>query len=541
MRLHLSPTNGLAAIVGLVGLATVPFAFQASGAQEAPAGGCERLTALSFEGNTRVATSTLVSGGTLNVASGQTLADLPPFCRVVGVSKPTSDSNINFEVWLPVTWNGKFVSSGEGGFAGTLNYTRAGLDGGVDEWIRRGYATASTDTGHRSTEPDWAIGHPERVVDYAHRSKHLVTVAAKGLITAFYGKPASRAYFNSCSNGGRQALMEVQRYPDDYDGVVAGAPWNYQSRSNAGFVWDAQTLSAPGAAIPASKLPAIHAAAIAACDASDGLADSLIENPAACMFDPSTLLCKSAENDACLTKKQVESLKRLYSGPKNPRTGAALFPGWARGSELGWARSVVATDVTNAARLGRTYFASLVFENSSWDYRTFDFDSHMALAESKIGAIADAASPDLSAARRRGVKIIQYHGWNDQTLQPAYSPEYYERVTAASGGAAKTQEYYRLFMVPGMAHCYSGPGANSFGGVGQQLPPARDALHDVQLALEQWVEKGIAPDRLIATKYLDDQPKTTKITFTRTLCPYPSVARYTGKGDPNKAESFVCR
>ena len=499
---------------------------------------CGSLTRLTFEGNTTITSATVVSSGTLAASERQTLNNLPPFCRVIGVSKPTSDSHINFEVWLPAnSWNGKFLSSGEGGYAGTLNYTRSGLDGGLDELIRRGYASASTDTGHLSSDPNWAIGHPEKIIDYLHRSKHLVTVAAKGVIAAYYGKPADRSYFNSCSNGGRQALMEAQRYPDDYDGFVVGAPWNYQSHSNAGFVWDAQTLSAPGAAIPASKLPAINAAVLAACDAKDGLADQVIEDPAKCAFHPETLLCKGAESDACLTQAQITALNKLYEGPKHPRTGASIFPGWARGSELGWTRLV---ESGNLGSLGRAYFGNLVFQKPDWDARTFNFDSDLALAESKIGALGDSNNPDLSAAKRRGVKLIQYHGWNDATLQPAYSPAYYERVTAAMGGPDKTRDFYRLFMVPGMSHCYNGPGANSFGAVGQHIPPVRDALHDIQTALENWVEKGVAPDRLIATKFVDDSASSSQVKFTRTLCPYPSVAKYNPSADPNDAKSFTC-
>jgi hypothetical protein len=528
-----------------VGAATIAFVAIAGvsvkgqpGLKAAGTAECGDLTKLRFEGNTTITSATLTPAGTFITPTGQTLTRLPAFCRVVGVSRPTGDSQINFEVWLPAgSWNGKFLSSGEGGYAGTLNYTRSGLDGGLDELIRRGYATASTDTGHLASDANWAIGHPEKIIDYAHRSKHLVTVAAKGLIAAFYGRPASRSYFNSCSNGGRQALMEVQRYPEDYDGVVVGAPWNYQSRSNAGFVWDAQTLSAPGAAIPASKLPAINRAAIAACDRTDGLADGLIEDPGSCSFDPAALLCKGAESDSCLTEPQAVALKKLYDGPKDPRTGASIFPGWARGSELGWTRFVASGNLTN---LGRAYFGNLVFQKPDWDFRTFDFDKDLSLAESKIATLADAVNPDLSAAKRRGVKIIQYHGWNDQTLQPAYSPVYYERVMTAMGGPDKTRDFYRLFMVPGMAHCYSGPGANSFGAVGQQIPPSRDALHDIQTALEKWVEDGVAPDVLVATKYTDDAPVTTTVKFTRRLCPYPSIARYKGSGDPNDAGSFVC-
>ena len=532
--------SALAAGGATIGIVSLSMAIAVAGqAPSTPSGAkteCGDLTKLTFEGNTTIATATSVAGGTLVTPAGQTLKGLPAFCRVTGVSKPSSDSNINFEVWLPSSsWNGKFLSSGEGGYAGTLNYTRSGLDGGMDELIRRGYASASTDTGHAATDTSWSIGHPDKVIDYAYRSKHLVTVAAKGLIAAFYGRPATRSYFNSCSNGGRQGLMEVQRYPADYDGVVVGAPWNYQSHSNAGFVWDAQVLSAPGAAISAAKLPAIHAAALAACDAKDGLADGVIEDPSRCTFDPATIMCKGAETDACLTEPQVGALKKLYDGPRNPRTGAQIFPGWARGSELGWARSVVSANVTN---LGQTYFARLVFQNPAWDYRTFNFDSDMSVAESKVGKLADAIDPDLSAARRRGVKIVQYHGWDEQTLQPGNSPDYYRRVVAAMG-AGNTEDFYRLFMVPGMTHCYFGAGASSFGGVGQQIPPTRDALHDIQAALEQWVEHGTAPNTLIATKYVDEAAQSTTVKLTRTLCPHPLVAHYKS-GNPNDAASFVC-
>src|SRR5262245_10762125 len=256
-------------------LLAVRLAAQAGTSKPSPdKAACAALTKQTFEGGTTITSATLVDTGSLATSPRQTLTSLPVFCRVAGVSRPTADSSINFEVWLPSdSSNATFLSSGEGGYAGTLNYTRSGLDGGLDELIRRGYASASTDTGHLSSDSNWAIGHPERVIDYLHRAKHLVTVAAKGVVAAYYGKPADRSYFNSCSNGGRQALMEAQRYPDDYDGFVVGAPWNYQSHSNAGFVWDAQTLSAPGAAIPPAKLPAINAAVLAACDANDGLAD----------------------------------------------------------------------------------------------------------------------------------------------------------------------------------------------------------------------------------------------------------------------------
>ncbi|HWZ74776.1 MAG TPA: DUF6351 family protein [Casimicrobiaceae bacterium] len=499
---------------------------------------CGSLANLTFEGNTTISAATLVTSGTLVTPANQTLTNLPAFCRVQALSKPSSDSNIYFEVWLPqTTWNGKFLSSGEGGYAGALNYTRLGLDGGLDELLRRGYATASTDTGHVSSNTFWAIGHPEKAIDYLYRSKHLVTVAAKGLVAAYYGQAPTHSYFNSCSNGGRQGLMEIQRYPEDYDGVVVGAPWNFQSHSNAGFVWNAQALIAPGAAIAPAKLPAITAAVLAACDANDGLVDGVIANPQACSFNPATLLCQGAETNACLTQPQLTALQQIYQGPRNPRTGAEIFPGFMIGAEAGWSGLV---NNVNGTGLEQGYFPNLTFENPSWDFRTFNFDSDMAFADAKVGVLGNSTQLDLSTARNRGVKVIQYHGWNDQTLQPAYSPEYYNQVASVMGGTAATQGFYRLFMVPGMTHCYFGPGATSFGGVGQQIPPVRDATHDVQTALEAWVEHGVAPGQLIATKYTDDAAATRTILLTRPLCVYPSVPRYNGTGNSNDAANFSC-
>jgi feruloyl esterase len=534
--MHMKSVASLLAVLGaLAAGSAAPGANQAPTAAAAtPRLSCADLGRLTFEGNTTVTTATTVSGGALTLPAGQSIGPLPEFCRVVGVSKPTADSHINFEVWLPVNgWNGKFLSSGEGGFVGVLNYTRGGLDGGLDELLRRGYATASTDTGHVNTDEFWAIGHPERVADYAYRSKHLVTVAAKGLISAFYGKPPDKSYFNSCSNGGRQGLIELQRYPADYDGVVVGAPWAFQSRSSAGIVWSAQVLAAPGASIPESKLPAIEAAALARCDKIDGLADGLIEDPRRCQFDPSELLCKAGDSNSCLTQPQVDAVKKLYAGPSNPRTGEKIFPGWTPGSEGGW-KSV------GTSALPRGYFGNLVFENKQWDFKSFDFDKDMATADAKIGRIANAISTDFSAAKARGAKVIMYHGWNDAVLQPAYTPQYYEQIAAVNGGIDKTQDFMRLFMVPGMGHCYAGPGANSFGGVGQQITPVRDGTHDVQVALEAWVEKGVAPSHIVATKFADDAPATRTIKFTRVLCPYPQVSKYKGSGSQTDATNFQC-
>ena len=500
---------------------------------------CADLTRLTLENSTTITSASLVTSGSLAVSPTTTLSKLPAFCRVQGISKPSADSNIAFEVWLPepANWNQKFLSSGEGGFAGTLNYTRNGLDGGLDELVRRGYATASTDTGHVSSDTWWAVGHPEKATDYLYRAKHVVTVAAKGVIARYYGRPPSHSYFSSCSNGGRQGLLEAQRYPDDFDGFVIGAPWNFQSHSNTGFVWNTRALSEPGAAIPPEKLPAINKAVLSACDADDGLADGVIADPHQCKFNPATLACKGEETNECLTQPQLAALQKIYQGPKNPRTGEAIFPGFAMGGETGWTGLVSNRSATG---LPNGYFANLVSEDPKWDFRSFNFDSDMAKADEKIGKLGNAISTDYSAADRRGVKIIQYHGWNDQTLQPAYSPEYYDQVAKANGGVAATRNFYRLYMVPGMTHCYGGPGATSFGAVGQQIPPARDATHDIQTSLENWVERGVAPGQLVATKFTDDKAETRSVKLTRPLCVYPGVPRYKGAGDPNDAANFAC-
>lgn len=524
----------LAGVVGLAAQAPAP-----RPAAAGPAADCSALKGRTFDNGTSIVNSTLVTGGTLRISDTVTVASLPDFCRVQGVSKPSADSDIRFEVWLPqpAAWNRKFLSTGEGGFAGQLNYQRNGLDSAMDEQLRRGYATASTDTGHVATEQWWAIGHPEKVTDYLYRAKHVTTVAAKAIIATYYGQAPSHSYFNSCSNGGRQGLIEAQRYPDDFDGLIIGAPWNFQSHSNAGFIWNAQALAAPGAAIPAEKLPAIAAAVVAACDKNDGLADGVVADPGRCTFDPRSLACSGADGDACLTPPQVAALQKIYDGPRNPRTGESVFPGFARGSEAGWTGMVRPT--TAGAGL-LVYFSNLVYRNPEWDLRSFNFDSDMAHTDQTIGRLGNATSTDYAAAIRRGVKIIQYHGWNDQTLQPAYSPMYYDELVKANGGLEQTQGFYRLFMVPGLNHCSGGIGASNFGGVGQQIPPVRDAAHDLQVALENWVERGSAPTQFIGTKFTDNQATTKTVQYTRPVCLYPTVPRYKGTGDPNDAASFSC-
>jgi feruloyl esterase len=521
------------------GLAILCFSLGSSRVSAAaePVRQCSELADLKFEGNTSVAKAELVSDGMIAKASPQSIPDLPELCRVIGVSKPTEDSNINFEVWLPTkTWNGRFLSAGEGAFAGYINYARDGQDGTLIENVKRGYATASTDTGHVITDEFWAIGHRERVIDFGYRAKHLVTVAAKGLIAAFYGKGPDFSYHNSCSTGGRQGLIEMQRYPDDFDGFVVGSPASFLTNQYTYRAWMAQLLLAPGTeSFTPVKLATIQAAAAAACDKLDGAPDGLIEDPRKCNFDPSVLLCTGDVNDKCLTPQQVDLTKKLYGTLLSPTTGKEIYPGFTRGGEDGWTQ-FTAFNIP----LALSFFRGMVHEDKNWTFEKFDVDKDLAVATERLGSIVNANGTDYSAAKARGIKAIMYHGWSDPVIQPQYTVQLYEKIAEANGGIDKTKDYLRLFMVPGMAHCGFGSGATSFGGVWQQIPPVRDAKHDVQTALEQWVEKGIAPDHLVASKFADDKSTTREVTSTHLLCSYPQVAKYKGEGDPKDAANFAC-
>jgi feruloyl esterase len=441
---------------------------------------------------------------------------------VAGGIKPSSDSDIQFEVWMPAAgWNGKFQGIGNGGFAGSIGY------GQLATALRRGYATASTDTGHRggATDASWALGHPERVVDFGHRAIHETAVAAKAAIAAFYGGGPKRSYFNSCSNGGRQALMEAQRYPGDYDGIIAGAPANYWTHLIANSIWVANAMSEPGAHIPPAKLPAIEAAALASCDAKDGVQDGIIDSPDKCGFQAASLLCKGAESDQCLTQAQVTGLEKILGGIRGAK--GRIYPGYVVGGMTGqggwndWITGGV-PGRSLAFAFGNGFFANVVHEDKAWDYRTFDPDRDTKKGDDKLAAILNATDPDLSKFRARGGKLILYHGWSDAAITPLNAIDYYKSVKDPAG-------FVRLFMVPGLQHCVGGPGVTDFG---QGAPGASgDALHDVNAALEKWVEAGVAPAQIVAKK---DRK-------TRPICPYPQVATYRGTGSTDEAASFVCK
>jgi feruloyl esterase len=374
-------------------------------------------------------------------------------------------------------------------------------------------------------------------------------VKAKAILHAFYGEDPKRSYFSSCSNGGRQALMEAQRYPEDYDGIIAGAPANYWTHLLANAAWDnLALLGDKDSFIPPKKLPAIQAAALAACDALDGVKDGLIEDPRVCRFDPAVLACKGSDGADCLTAPQVAALAKIYAGPKNPRTGGQIFPGYPPGTENvpgGWIVWITPATPRSAFQFffGNSYFGQAVFEQPNWDFRKLDFASDVALADHKAGAVIDSTNPDLRSFRAHGGKLIQYHGWGDAAISPLSSIAYYESVRAflakypdARADASKpVQDFYRLFLVPGMGHCGGGIGPNTFGIGGGALPADPD--RDVEAALERWVEKGVAPERLIGAGKAPEDPARS---LTRPLCVYPQVARYKGAGDPYDAANFEC-
>ena len=422
---------------------------------------------------------------------------LPAFCRISATLRPVADSEIKIEVWLPASnWNGSLQSVGNGAWAGTVSYPAMATA------LAAGYATASTDTGHAGNNADFITGHPERVVDFAYRAVHEMTVAAKVIVSGYYGSPAKHSYWNGCSTGGRQAFAEVQRYPEDYDGIIAGAPANYVTRLQGMQVWAAAESHRDEAAyIPPEKYPLLHQAALDACDALDGVKDGVIEDPTRCKFDPGVV---------DLAPKQLEMARKMYAGPQG------VFPGVEPGSELGWNTLAGPRPMSLAVEV----YKFIILEDPNWDYRTFDAKRDIARAQ-KMAATLDSTDPDLKPFFNRGGKFLIYHGWADPGVPPRNTVNYYQSVVDTSGGAKKTMESMRLFMVPGMGHCRGGDGPDTF---------------DAVSIIRDWVEQGKAPDQMIASRVRDG-----KVDRTRPLCPYPQTAVYRGSGSTDDASNFACR
>ena len=459
--------------------------------------------------------------------------NLPRFCRVKGVAA----TSIGFEVWLPVQgWNGRILSVGNGGFGGDQPLN------GLAEGLLKGYAVSGNDTGHQGADPSW-MKDQAKVRLWGHSATHLVTAPTKALVAAYYGAPARRAYFQGCSTGGAQAMEEAEFYPEDYDGIVAGAPGMSYAHLMMSFLWGLKATEAPGALIPPDKLKVLHAAVVAACDGDDGLKDGLISDPPACRFDLASVTCKSADKGEsqadCLTPEQARTARLIYDGPKNGRTGASIYPGFAYGSEadpssgspLGYGWGAIQGPLARifAIPLLRT----MVYRDPAWDWRTFDWDKDAAEVDRRVGPDITALSPDLRRFKAHGGKLLIYQGWGDQlngqTLPIEYRRTVIDFLAAKDRGVRAKHEvdgFLRVFMAPGMAHCMGGPGFTDF-----------DALSSVQA----WVETGDAPDQILAFRSpsaaLTPAPGAQE---ARPICAYPKSARYMGSGSAADAASFKC-
>ena len=472
---------------------------------------CAQLSSLDLP-HTKITLAESVAAGAFNPPGGTggaapgappvSYAHLPPFCRVAGTIRPTPDSDIRFEVWMPASdWNGKFVGVGNGVWAGSITYSS------MREPLSMGYATAATDDGHQGNPLDagFAAGHPEKLTDFGYRAPHEMTVAAKAVIAAFYGKSAHRALFVSCSTGGRQGLMEAHRYPDDYNGISSMAPANPMVPLMVSSLWTGEaTLKDEASRIPAPKFALIHKAAVAACDADDGVRDGIISSPGRCHFDPAVLQCKAGDQPDCLTAAQVTAVRAIYQGPRNPRTGKSIFPGFTPGSEAMFPIQTMGPEPFGASY---TYMKDLVMRDPKWDFRTFDYDKDMTRALQAGSARLDVPAGGLDTFLAGGRKLLLSHGWADGLIPTLSTVNFYSQLVAHVG--ARKAAGTRLFLIPGMGHCAGGDGPFVF---------------DPISTLDKWVDTGHAPERIIVSN------PPGKPARTRPLCPHPQEAVYSGSG-----------
>ena len=485
---------------------------------------CDALKALKVD-HTSIASVETVAAGTLKLPPGgfgppPDLSRLPAFCRMAGSIHPTADSDIRFEMWLPLSgWNGKFMQTGNGGAAGSI--VLASL---IDP-LTRGYAVANTDTGHQGAGGDfsWAVGHPEKMTDYAYRAVHELTVAGKAITSGSYGKAPKKSYWVGCSTGGRQGLKEAQRYPADYDAIIAGSPASNWSPLMSLSIQIQRNMGPDGLGVP--KLGLLKEAAIAECDALDGVKDRVIGEPAKCPFDPASIECKGAASSQCLSASEVAAAKRIYQGVVSS-TGKTLMPGTGAGSEPLWAAYA-----SPQFSIGTNYFRNVVVHDLSWNPASFNPDTDLARADQLDGGAAAAMDPDLSKFIAHGGKLITYHGTTDGLIPYGNSVNYYDSVVAKLG-QKRTQGSVRFYLIPGMDHCSGGEGAYAI---------------DWVTALENWAEKGEAPGALPAVHPAlppagpPGAQRAPAKGFSRPACPYPQVAKYQGSGDTADAASFSCR
>jgi len=489
---------------------------------------CESLASVAMPGLT-ITSAASVSAGSFRLpgAASTATAQVPAFCRVAAMV----NKEVRIELWMPKQWNQKLLGVGNGGLAGSISYAP------MVKPLQQGYATSSTDTGHQgdsTTDGEWALGHYERIVNFADRATHLMAEADKVILSAFYGAQPAHSYFSGCSQGGHEAMIEAQRYPADFDGIIAGDPANnWTHHYIGGHLWMALAMDGDGY-IPANKVHILADAVNQQCDALDGIQDGVLNDPRRCKFRPETLICKGLDTSQCLTSAQVAAVQKIWSGLRTAE-GQVIYPGLVPGGEAGpggWASYITG----NAPGKGRhnslvlPFFKFMVFDDPNWDYKSFKFnatdgfDSDIDYTDSKLAALFNAVNPDLSGFKARGGKLIHYHGWSDPDITPLNSINYYESVMRAQGGDVhglrNTVEFYRLFMVPGMWHCQGGPGTTNF---------------DMIEPLDRWADKGVAPDKVIASHVTNGV-----IDRTRPLCPYPQEAQWNGTGSTDDAANFVC-
>lgn len=445
--------------------------------------------------------------------------NLPAYCEVRAAIEPAAGSHIEAVYRLPAAWNGKVLGVGGGGFAGSLTLDAAA------EGLARGYAVIQNDLGHASADPldpSFAIAadgkhNVEGIVDFGHRATHLATVTGKEIAARHYGRAPERAYWQGCSTGGRQGLAEVQRYPDDYDGVIAGAPV-YGPQVYANAMLRVQAFHAkPGSNLDPAHVPLIKNAVLAACDAQDGLADGILTDPRTCEWDPAELQCSAERPSDCLSPQQVETVRRIYSGVRMRDGRYAALPLLRGGEGDDWVTRMIGTPAIPRglnARLAGPFMPYIAKGDPSFDIMTFDPDRDWAVLDGGIAAAeVHQQNPNIAPFVRRGGKLLLWHGFNDPGPSPLATIAYHDAVLEAVPGA---QDSVRLFLAPGVLHCRGGAGPDQF-----------DAL----TALENWVERGVAPTSMIATKQ--------GTTMSRPLCAYPKLPRYRG-GEPNDAASFTC-
>jgi feruloyl esterase len=486
--------------------------FGLAGPAAAQGGDCAALANLQLP-DVRITTAQAIPGGTswalppspFNLFLGPNAATDARFCRVVGVI----EREIGFEIWLPPVWNQRYLGVGNGGYTGAINYPA--LIGGV----ARGFATASTDTGHVTPggffDSRWMPGHPDRVENFGRRGHHRLAETAKRIVRAFYGRRPTFSYFEGCSSGGWQGLTEAQQYPGDYDGIVAGAPANNFVRlQTRGFWTDALHRQYPAGDLGPPQVAMINAAALALCDPADGVRDGIIGDPLHCGFDPAALLCRPGQSENCLTQAQVDRAHLVY-GPARSAGGRDLYPGNPYG---------VAPFITLPPGAAQGELPILIVSEGArrWTPETFDSDRDLPGLEARFGATLGAWNPDLSAFRARGGKLITYHGWADPLLSAYNSIAYREAVAARMG--PDIGAFYRLFMVPGVEHCRGGPGTDRFDLLGSVIA---------------WREQGRAPDQVVASGRLPAGGSRTRL-----LCPHPQVAHYDGSGSSDDAASYRC-